>query len=268
MLQLLADAIEMIILAIDIGNSRTKLGVWKGKKLAGTLNVPGKKTSPKDIRHQVDRVLRQAGVQPDTLSGTVISSVVPHLRKRYSTIVKLFTQAGPLIVSSRLDVGLRILYRNPHALGADRICGAVAAFHNYGGPVIVVDAGTAMTYNVITKDGRFLGGAIFPGVYTAASALHQRTARLLKIELRFPANVIGKTTVENLQSGILYGTIDALDGMLKRIKKVTGRSTKVVLTGGYSSLIGNEMSAIGAIEPALVLEGARLIYERTRTSGN
>ena len=253
----------MIILAIDIGNTRTTLGVFKGKKLAGTVHFPST-ISPSKVRQQIQRVLQQIRVSPDALSGVVISSVVPSLTKKLSAAIKRLVHIKPLVVTGTLNIGLRILYKNPKSLGADRICSAVAAFHTYGGPIIIVDAGTATTYDVLSKDGTFLGGAIAPGIMTTAAALHLRTAQLPKIQLHFPKNIIGKTTAENIQSGILYGAIDAMEGMIRRIKAVTGKRTRVILTGGFSNILRKRTRMIDIVEPSLVLEGARLICERVR----
>ena len=196
------------------------------------------------------------------IHGTVISSVVPSLAKKYWSLVEHHLRIKPLIISGALDIGLRIHYRNPRALGADRICSVVAAYHRYGGPLIVVDAGTATTYNVITKDGTFLGGVIAPGIHTASLGLHQRAAQLPSVELHFPKSIIGRTTIENIQSGILYGAVDAMEGMIKRIKVITGKQTKVVLTGGFSHLIKAKSNIAVNVVPSLVLQGAHLIYER------
>ena len=253
----------MATLAIDIGNTQTALGVFRAKKLVGTLHVPSTiRSSIKKVRGQIKRLLQQTRISPDAISGAVISSVVPDLTKKFSIAVKQHVQIDPLIVSGILNVGLRIRYDNPKALGADRLCNAVAAFEKYGGPIIVIDAGTATTFDVIAKNGTFLGGAIAPGIKTAALAIHRQTAQLPNIDLVFPKHVIGKNTCENIQSGILYGAIDAMEGMIKRIKVITGEQTNVVLTGGFSHLIKAKTSIAVHVVPSLVLQGARLIYER------
>jgi type III pantothenate kinase len=257
----------MIILAIDIGNTRTAIGLFRGKKLTGIIHIPGNEISKQEsLQKKLVQFLRGKGISPENLSGAVISSVVPASSKIFSNVIKRHLHLTPLIVSGALDVGLRIQYRNPKSLGADRICGAVAAYAKYGGPVIVIDAGTATTFDVVSKNGVFLGGAIAPGIMTSASALHRRTAQLPTIQLRFPKSVIGKNTTENIQSGILYGAVDGLEGMVQRIKVVTGKRTKVILTGGFSQLLKSTTGIVDAVEPALVLHGARLIFERVRNS--
>jgi type III pantothenate kinase len=258
----------MIVIAIDIGNTWTKVGIFLRKKLAGQLNIPSLPSpSPAKVWLQLSSFFRAKKIPLELISGSVISSVVPPLSRKFSSLIKRHLRIDPLIISGTSAGGLRIYYENPKTLGADRICSAVAAFHNYGGPVIVVDFGTATTYDVITKNGAFLGGAITPGLGITSLELHNRTAQLPKVKLRFPKSVIGKTTIESIQSGILYGTVDAMEGMIRRIKTITGKSTKVVLTGGFSHLIKAKSSIAASFEPSLVLQGARLIYEHVHREG-
>lgn len=254
----------MNVLAIDIGNTRTTIGLFRGRKLAGTAHMPSASSPVNNIRLQLLRLLRQSGVSRHGLSGAVISSVVPSLTKRLSVVVEELLHVKALVVRGDSKGLVHILHQMPRRLGSDRICNAVAAFDKYGGPVIVVDLGTAITYDVVTKDGKFLGGAIAPGIRTAAIALHQQTAQLPEIELRFPRHVIGKNTVESIQSGIFFGVVDAVEGMVRRIRALTGKQTKVVLTGGFSDLIYKRSGVFHAVEPSLVLEGARIFFERSR----
>ncbi|HEV8538296.1 MAG TPA: type III pantothenate kinase [Bacteroidota bacterium] len=255
----------MIVLAADIGNTRTTFGLFIGKTLAATTHMRSADFSTERIWKQVRSLPRQSGILPAAISGVVFSSVVPRLTRICSIAIRRHLRKNPFVVGGESGGLLRIDYKNPRELGADRICNAVAAFHGYGGPVIVVDLGTAVTYDVVAGDGTFLGGAIAPGIQTAVFALHRRTAQLPDIEARFPRHVIGKSTIENLQSGILYGAVDAMEGMVRRIKAVTGKQTKVILTGGYSALIRRKSKIFDAVEPALVLKGARLIYESAGT---
>ncbi len=257
----------MNILTIDIGNTRTTFGVFKGTKLVNTTHIPSSAlaSSTKSMKY-IRQLLRKCNVSQDKLSGVAISSVVPSLTKKLLLVLKRELHIHPLVISGNLNVGLRIGYDNPVTLGADRICNAVAAYHKYGGPIIVIDAGTATTFDVVSKNGTFLGGAIAPGILTAASALNQRTAQLPAITLQFPKCVIEKTTIGNIQSGILYGAIDMMEGMIKRIKSITGQQTKVILTGGFSNLLKKKTRVVNAVEPTLVLEGARLIFERIQRS--
>jgi type III pantothenate kinase len=173
-----------------------------------------------------------------------------------------------MIVDSSIDPGIRIHYADPNALGADRLCSAVAGFAKYGGPLIIVDFGTATTYNVIASNGDFLGGVIAPGIGTSALSLHNRAAQLPNVELLLPKNAIGSDTMSSMQSGILLGSIDAMIGMVKRIQEeLRQRETRVaavVATGGFSEFMEEQTGVIQYVEPALVLDGIRLIYERVK----
>ena len=253
----------MIILAIDIGNTRTTIGLFRGKRLAGRVDLPRKASSREEsVRTNLVQFLRRKKASPDLLAGAVICSVVPSSTKIFAAVVRRHLHLSPVIVSGTLDAGLRLRYRTPGSLGADRICGAVAGFAKYGGPLIIIDAGTATTFDVISRNGTFLGGAIAPGIRTSASALHQRTAQLPSVQLRFPKSVIGRSTKENIQSGILFGALDAMEGIVGRIKAVTGKQTNVILTGGFSRFLSSKARFVNHIEPHLVLDGARLVCER------
>jgi type III pantothenate kinase len=167
-----------------------------------------------------------------------------------------------------MDLGFRILYENPLAVGADRLCNAIAGFAKYAGPLIIVDFGTATTYDVVAKNGDYLGGVIAPGVETSAADLHRRAAKLPRVELHLPSTLIGRDTVSSMQSGILYGAIDATEGMVHRLKdalsKDQGATPKVIGTGGFSSFIRRHSTAIDHLELSLVLEGIRLICDRVQ----
>jgi type III pantothenate kinase len=165
------------------------------------------------------------------------------------------------VISGSLDVGLKLLYDHPKLLGADRICNAVAGFSLYGGPTIIIDLGTATTFDVVSGKGEYLGGVIAPGIETAAEALHKQTAQLPRILLKFPENIIGKNTLRGMQAGIMFGALDAMEGIVHRIKKITGNSTIVILTGGLAEMISQRTSLPHTIEPSLVLRGALMIYE-------
>ncbi len=173
---------------------------------------------------------------------------------------------SPVIIGSHLDLGFAIRYKDPSAVGADRLCNAVAGFAKYGGPLIIVDFGTATTYDVIAANGDYLGGVIAAGVETSAADLHRRAARLPKIELHLPEQLIATDTVASMQAGILYGAIDSLEGMVKRlqheIKTREGKEAGVIATGGFSAFISHHTQVLSATEPALVLDGVRLIVER------
>jgi type III pantothenate kinase len=170
----------------------------------------------------------------------------------------------PLVVSAALDLGIRVLYDDPAMVGADRLCNTLAGFTKHGGPLIIIDFGTATTYDVVSRQGDYVGGVIAPGIETAAADLHRRAAKLPKIELQFPRKVVGTDTITSMQSGILYGAIDAMEGMIGRIKEIVGEDTKVIATGGFSKLIKDHSHIVDYWEPELVLEGVRIVYDRTR----
>ncbi len=256
-----------MLVAINIGNTNTGFGVFqeeilKGRDYAATLRQSG----GDEIRGQMERFLAGTGFKANEIEGAGISSVVPGLTAEYAAVVRSHFGFDPLIVNSSLDLGIRIHYADPEALGADRLCSAVAGYAKYGGPLIIIDFGTATTYNVIAANGDFLGGVIGPGIGTSAMSLHTRTAQLPKVELQLPRKVIGDDTTGSMQSGILRGAIDATIGMIKRIrdelKERESKSAAVIATGGFSEFMGKQIDAIQYVEPSLVLEGIRLIYDR------
>lgn len=173
----------------------------------------------------------------------------------------------PLIISSSLDLGIKIAYDDPNSVGADRICDAVAGFSAFGGPLIIIDFGTATTYDVVSATGDYLGGVIAPGVETSAVDLHRRAAKLPKIELHFPKTIVGRDTVSAMQAGILFGAVDAMEGMVGRIQNELQKSGEkkamVIATGGFSQLMASRSKTISKSVPSLVLDGVRLIYEKT-----
>jgi type III pantothenate kinase len=202
------------------------------------------------------------GIDPSAVSGVGISSVVPDLTHVFEMMARAYLGAEPVTVHAGLDLGITLLYRDPGAVGADRICNAVAGFGKYGGPLVIIDFGTATTYDVVSARGEYLGGVISLGLESAAMELHRRAAKLPRIELRFPPSVIGRDTVSSMQAGIMFGAVDAVEGMIGRIRKELGAPARVIATGGLSSTIAGCTDLISACEPSLVLEGVRMIYER------
>jgi len=256
---------QPMLLAIDIGNTHTVLGVFQNEKLVADWRMTSSTVRTEDeLWMMMKMFFEHSRMDERDISGAVISSVVPNLTRIFEITLLKYVQCSPIIVSASLDIGMRINYDDPNAVGADRLCNAIAAYEKYGGPCIVVDFGTATTFDVVSKKGEYLGGVIAPGVETSSMDLQRRTALLPKIDLQFPKNIIGTNTVASMQSGILYGAVDAMEGIIKRIKKKTGKNTRVIATGGFSRLIAAKSKAIDHLEPSLVLEGARLIYERVR----
>lgn len=253
-----------MLLAIDIGNTQTTLGIFRGKKLIAAHRVfTSSLRTEKNIYSCVRSVLRDAGIKTGDTFGAVIASVVPRQTRRTLRVLKLRCDIRSMIVSGATNSGLKLRYKIPSALGADRLCNAVAAFHIFGGPVIVVDFGTATKYEAISRRGEYLGGAIGIGIGSAADGLSTRTAKLPRIKLRFPRRAIGTNTVTAIQSGVVYGALDAMEGMVKRFKAITGKKTKVICTGGFSHLVAPHSNIVDRTVPYLVLDGARIIYERT-----
>ena len=256
-----------MFVAINIGNTNTGFGIFqeetlKGRDQAATLRQPNED----EIRAQTEKFLANAGFKANEIKGAGISSVVPGLTGAYAAAVRSLFDAEPVIVHSSLDLGVKIHYANPDTLGADRLCSAVAGYAKYGGPLIIIDFGTATTYNIVAANGDFLGGVIAPGIGTSAMSLHARAAQLPKVDLQLPRKVIGADTTSSMQSGILLGSIDATIGMINRIRdELKDRESKaaaVIATGGFSEFMGKQIDAIQHVEPSLVLDGIRLMYDR------
>ena len=254
-----------MLLCIDVGNTHTQFGVYEKSKLRCDYRVASEVVRTEDeIGIVVLSLLQHDGVKTRNIEGVGISSVVPNLTGILERMSEKYFGCRPLIVNSGLDLGIEVAYEEPHAVGSDRICAAVAGFRKYGGPLIILDFGTATTFDVVSADGVYLGGAIAPGLETAAADLQRRAAKLPRIDLRFPEEVIGKTTVKSMQSGIMFGAVDAMEGIVKRIKNSLGTEAKVIATGGYAKTISAQSNVINHLEPALVLEGVRIIYEKNR----
>jgi type III pantothenate kinase len=254
-----------MLLAIDIGNTHTVFGVFDKKKLLADWRISSAISRTEDeIGTQVRAFLEGASIKSEDIEGVAISSVVPNLTEIFVLMARKCFGIEPVIVSADLDLGIKIHYEDPHTVGADRLCNAVAGFAKYGGPLIIIDFGTATTYDVVSRKGDYLGGVIAPGIETSAADLHRRAAKLPKIELKFPKEVIGRDTASSMQAGILYGAVDAMEGMIERIKRRIGKRAKVIVTGGYSKVIMDHSDAIDYAEPALVLLGLQLIYEKVQ----
>ncbi|MBX2992582.1 MAG: type III pantothenate kinase [Bacteroidetes bacterium] len=254
-----------MLLALDIGNSTISCALFDGEKQAGALSVSSTVQRNADETWDVIRAfLSEHKAAPDMITGFGISSVVPFLTSLFSTLAQDRLNVEPVVVSGTLDLGIAIRYADPSSLGSDRICSAIAGYRKFGGPLIIVDFGTATTYGVVAENGDFLGGAISLGIKSTADALSKRTAQLPLIELHPPASAICTDTRSAIQAGVMFSMIDAVEGMIQRFKKELGTDAKVVVTGGLSTLISKYTPIVDACEPALVLEGIRLIHERVR----
>ncbi len=252
-----------MLLAIDIGNTHTVIGVYDGKTLKADWRITsGVSRTEDEVGIEVKAFCLDAGIPVDAIDKAGISSVVPNLTPIYEKMVSKYFDVIPMIISSELPLGLAIRYDDPSSVGADRLCNAVAGFAQFGGPLIIIDFGTATTYDVISSTGEYLGGVIAPGIETSSAELHRRAAKLPKIDLFFPKTVVGTSTVSSMQSGILYGAVDSVEGMIRRIAAELHAKPTVLATGGFSAVIGKQSPMITHTIPSLVLDGIRLIVER------
>lgn len=252
-----------MLLTIDIGNTNIVIGVYQGPTLIGHWRLSSTITRTSDESWIITRLLfESAQIQDSQISGIAISSVVPGLTDVFIQMAQKNFAIDPVVVSSELDTGIKILYQTPNTVGADRICNAVGGFAKYGGPLIVVDLGTATTFDIVTRNAEYLGGIIFPGLEMSASFLHHRTARLPKVALTFPEKIIGTSTTESIQSGLMYGSVEMIDGLVRRVMAERQEKMQVVATGGLAPVIQKKSTELKIIDPFLTLDGLRLIYER------
>ena len=255
----------ILILVVDVGNTNIVMGIYKGEKLISNWRIS---TSSERTSDEMGLLLLQffehAKVNPNDVKDVIISSVVPPVMYALELAINKYVNSQPLIVSSKIKTGINILYDNPKDVGADRIVNAVAALKLYGGPIIIVDFGTATTFCAITKDGDYLGGVICAGIKISMDALFARAAKLPRVELVRPEKIIGKNTVESMQAGAIYGYAGQVDYIVKKMQEEMGGNVKIVATGGLARLIAQESKSITEINGKLTLEGLRLIYEMNR----
>ncbi|MDF2591344.1 MAG: type pantothenate kinase [Clostridia bacterium] len=255
-----------MILVFDVGNTNIVLGVYQGEKLMDFWRVA---TDTQKTADEYGIIIKQMfihqGYNIDDVKAVIISSVVPPMMYTLEHMSRKYFKKEPLVVGPGIKTGMNIKIDNPKEVGADRIVNAVAGYEMYGGPLIIVDFGTATTYCAIAKNGDYLGGAISPGVRISMDALYQRTAKLPRVELIKPDNVICKNTISSIQSGVIFGYVGQVDYIIRRMKKELGdENTKVIATGGLSKLIASESETIDVVNGLLTLEGLRIIYERNK----
>jgi type III pantothenate kinase len=251
-----------MLLVLDVGNTNTTLGVYEGAQLKNSWRLTSERQRTVDEYGVMCRtLLLLAGLESSQITDVAISSVVPPLDFTLHKMAQVYFGIEPLFVNSK-NCGMPVLYDPPTEVGADRVVNAVAAYEKYGGPCIIVDFGTATTFDAITKAGEYLGGIIFPGIQISADALFQRAARLHKTEIRRPEKVIGTNTTASIQSGLYYGNIGVVDGVLEKMVEELGRETRIIATGGLAPLISRGSRLIESVETDLTLEGLRIIYER------
>jgi type III pantothenate kinase len=254
-----------MLLAVDIGNTNVTLGVFEGEQLRATWRMAT------DINQMGDEyaailltLLAQQGLKTSDITEAAVCSVVPPLVSTFEDLLRRYFQVTPLVVRAGVKTGVRITYPNPREIGADRIVNAAAANHLYKGPVIVVDMGTGTTFDIVDGDGDFIGGVIAPGIGIAAQALYTRTAALPRVELVPPEKAIGTTTISAMQSGIVYGYIGLVEGLLRRVQSELKEKALVVATGGYAGLIADGTILIDEVNPDITLIGLRLIYQMNK----
>lgn len=253
-----------MLLAVNVGNTNTVLGVFRGTELEHQWRASTEiERTADELAVLFGGLLEQAGLSfSNQITGVVISSVVPTSTGALREMVTRYFNFPPVVVEPGTKTGLSILTDNPRELGADRVVNALAAYSRYGGPCIVIDFGTATTYDVVSEKGEFLGGAIAPGVQTKNASLSRETARLPQVDLLAPRSAIGKNTIEAIQSALVYGTAAEAEGIVERMQKELGGGAIVVATGGFAPVIVPQCSVIDEHDPWLTLEGLRLVFER------
>ncbi|WP_447976993.1 type III pantothenate kinase [Candidatus Nitrospira bockiana] len=254
-----------MLLAVDVGNSNIVCGLFEGRTLRGHWRLA---TDPSKTADEYGLIflglLSTARLGAGDVTGAILSSVVPSVTRTFEQMIETFFGHLPLIVSADLDLGITVVYPNPAEIGSDRLVNAAAAYAHYRTGLIIIDFGTATTFCAVTADGRYVGGAIAPGLGIAAEALFSRTAKLPKIDLTRPKTVIGTDTIGSMQSGVIFGYAGLVDELVARMQAELGQKTKVIATGGLASLVAPESRTIQEVRPYLTLEGLELLYRRTR----
>ena len=252
------------LLVVDVGNTNVVLGIYEGDTLAHSWRL----ATPRERTADEYGILAQqltAGLTT-SLDGAIVSSVVPPLNSAIEFMIKKYFNIEPLFVEAGVKTGIAVAVDNPLEVGADRIVNSVAAYEKHGGPLIIVDFGTATTFDVVTKDGKYVGGVIAPGITISAEALFARASRLPRVEIRRPATVVGTNTVVNMQSGLFYGYLGLVDGILARMKREVPDVKRVVATGGLAPLLAADSEFIDEVDPDLTLRGLKIIYDRNRAA--
>jgi type III pantothenate kinase len=252
-----------MIVVVDVGNTNIVLGIYRGKELLHHWRLSTNRSATVDeYGIMIHNLFQYAGLDMGDIEGVIVSSVVPPLMRTLEQLCSTYLKKTPYIVGPGIKTGLNIRYENPREVGADRIVNAVAGIAKYGSPLIIVDFGTATTFDYIDSAGSYLGGAIVPGIGISTEALYQRAAKLPRIELVKPRSVVGRNPVTSMQAGIIFGYAGQVDGIVRRIRSEFNVEPRVIATGGLADLIAGESEAIELVDPLLTLDGLRIIYER------
>ncbi len=255
-----------MLLVADVGNTAITLGVYEGDHLRATWNMAtGLHRMADEYASQVLFLLNHEGIQPEDVRGVALCAVVPPLIQVFRDMFQRYFKISPLVVAAGTRTGVKIRMDNPREVGTDRVVNAVAAHHLYGGPVIICDFGTATTFDTVSADGEYIGGAIAPGLLTSAEALYTRAAALPRVELERPKRAIGTNTADAMRSGIVFGYVGLVEGIVKRIQAELPTRGRVVATGGYGEMVARETDVIDEVNPHLTLVGLKLIYEMNKT---
>jgi len=255
-----------MILVIDVGNTNMTLGVYDEEKLVATFRMMTKTPRTSDeYGVMITQLLQTRNIEVDQLEGSIIASVVPEVMHSLIGGVVRYLNSNPLIVGPGVKTGIKIVTEDPRAIGADRIVDAVAAYEKYGGPVLVLDFGTATTYDLVLEKGEFAAGITAPGIRISSEALWTNAAKLPNIEIKKPDSILAQETISSMQAGLMFGQIGQTEYIIKKVKEETGiQDLKVVATGGLGRLIADETDAIDVYDSSLTLDGLRIIYEKNR----
>ncbi len=257
-----------MILVIDVGNTNMTLGVFSGEKMEATFRMMTKTPRTSDeYGVMMIQLLKNKGIEAEQIEGSIIASVVPDVMHSLTGAVVRYLNTQPLIVGPGVKTGIKIVTEDPRAIGADRIVDAVAAYEKYGGPVLVLDFGTATTYDLVRENGEFAAGITAPGIRISSEALWKQTAKLPNIEIKKPKSILAQETISSMQAGLVYGQIGQTEYIIKKVKEESGiENLKVVATGGLGRIIADETDTIDIYDSSLTLDGLRIIYEKNRNA--
>lgn len=255
-----------MILVVDVGNTNINFGVYEGEKMLVMFKLTAKVDRTSDeFGLNIRELLDLSNIDKNSITGVAIASVVPNVMHSLITAIERYIGCKPLIVGPGTKTGIKVATENPKEMGADRIVDAVAAYEKYGGPILVLDFGTATTYDLVTEDGSLIVGITAPGIRISAKALWEDTAKLPEIEIKKPASILAKETVSSMQAGLVYGQIGQTEYIIEKVKEESGlKNLKVIATGGLGSIISDETDKIEVYDKFLTLDGLRMIYEKNR----